>query len=293
MDLETKKPIRAIGVYFHKKKHNFGDLLSLLILNHLGKSHGLRFYYEKDMKKARMAGVGSIAQQLTTAFTGYLWTTGSLPIRSRTVPPPRLRAKSRPMALRGPLTARQYGLQRQGVVFGDGGLLVSRLLIDADQKEPCRTEKNFVLGVIPHYVDLPLIRRYWSQWFDRTDYRILLIDVTSPDPKDVLRAIRRCEAVVSSSLHGLVAADALGVPNRQMIIPSSKKILGGAHKFQDYYQGLGLPRAPRPLRLNADSGPLAHLAWITRYYTWRRQVHETQGRIAAVTTKLLTVLAQG
>lgn len=42
-----------------------------------------------------------------------------------------------------------------------------------------------------------------------------------------------CKCVLSSSLHGLIVADALGVPNRRIVL--SDKIIGGDLKFDDYY----------------------------------------------------------
>ena len=59
--------------------------------------------------------------------------------------------------------------------------------------------------------------------------------VISPlgDPVQCARKIAECETIISSSLHGLIAADSFGIPNRQIIL--SDKIVGGLFKYNDYY----------------------------------------------------------
>lgn len=42
-----------------------------------------------------------------------------------------------------------------------------------------------------------------------------------------------CKCILSSSLHGLIFADALGIPNRRIVL--SDEIIGGDLKFDDYY----------------------------------------------------------
>jgi hypothetical protein len=49
--------------------------------------------------------------------------------------------------------------------------------------------------------------------------------------------------VISSSLHGLIVADSLGIPNVWLRL--SPDVLGGDYKFKDYYSVFGL--APEPI----------------------------------------------
>jgi len=48
----------------------------------------------------------------------------------------------------------------------------------------------------------------------------------------------QCRTIVSSSLHGLVVADSLGIPNMRMIC--SDRIRGGDYKYDDYYSAFGM-----------------------------------------------------
>jgi len=107
---------------------------------------------------------------------------------------------------------------------GDPGILADRLL---DKLPPQDTEVVFV----PHYVDERLVAslelpRFWK--VAHTDAAVL----------DVVTAIAASEIVVSSSLHGLIVADALGKP---AIWARSANGLhtGSDYKFYDHASARG------------------------------------------------------
>ena len=52
-----------------------------------------------------------------------------------------------------------------------------------------------------------------------------------------MRAVKSCDLIVSSSLHGLICADAYGVPNEW--IQLSDDLIGGNFKFRDHMLSLG------------------------------------------------------
>ncbi len=137
-------------------------------------------------------------------------------------------------AVRGHLTNERCG--SVGAI-GDPALL-ARYLKFGDA-EPAR------VGLLPHYVDTenPFCDRFVNEVPD-----CVLIDPLQP-PLDVLAQIAACDVVFSSSLHGLICADSLGVPNAW--IELSDKVVGNGYKFTDYYSCFDL--SPSPIRPNAPS----------------------------------------
>jgi pyruvyltransferase len=52
-------------------------------------------------------------------------------------------------------------------------------------------------------------------------------------PAAVLQDIDKCDAILSSSLHGLVCADSLNIPNGWLSL--SDKVFGKGFKFRDHF----------------------------------------------------------
>jgi pyruvyltransferase len=82
-----------------------------------------------------------------------------------------------------------------------------------------------------HYIDIDLAPCVQAAYPD-----VHMIDVTA-EPAQVMCEIARCSTVISSSLHGLVAAEALGIPAAWVVL--SDRVAGGTFKFHDYYLGSG------------------------------------------------------
>jgi pyruvyltransferase len=103
-------------------------------------------------------------------------------------------------------------------------------------------EKKYRIGIIPHYVDKdhPWVRR------QRNARGVRVIDIES-DIEDFVRAVVSCEAILSSSLHGLICADAYGLPATWIRL--SNLLDGGNFKFRDYRQSIGADD-PVPTQIN-------------------------------------------
>jgi pyruvyltransferase len=222
------KPLR---LYWSRSKPNFGDWLSPAICEALS---GRRVEYA-SVQRCDLVAVGSLFERLPHDFLGRrldVWGTGSI---DRAKP---VRLRHRLHALRGPLTA-QLVRGKPESVFGDPGLL-AELLVPSWR----RTATSASLGIVPHYKDA---RRDEIRDMAARIPGAMVIDVFDP-PLQVIDAIARCRRIASSSLHGLIVAEALSLPARWLHL--SDAVRGGGWKFRDYYLGTG--RDPTP-PLGADA----------------------------------------
>ncbi|WP_427383665.1 polysaccharide pyruvyl transferase family protein [Janibacter sp. G56] len=159
-------------------------------------------------------GIGSLIEQLPDDFSGDLWGTGLLRGQPRTLP------LARPLAVRGPLTKALLGIT-DDIALGDPGILVAR--------HARRGRMRWRLGVLPHglHRDDAGLRELAVRGGD--DVRV--IDVRSR-PSAVIGQISHCGAVLTTSLHGLIVADALGIP--AVWTQREPLLWGGRFKFDDY-----------------------------------------------------------
>ena len=214
--------LRVFWMKCGSKHGNFGDVLTPLLLDYLN----VRFRWAPS-EQAELVGIGSICHKVPMDFQGAIWSAGNIcDSQCNSFP------YARVLALRGELTSRNTKCdQSSPIQLGDGGLL-------ADVMAPRVTRQN-LLGVIPHYVDTKdrVIREFVSR-----NQGTCLIDICD-HPREVIRRVAQCEFILSSSLHGLILADSLGIPNAR--IRSRRALSGGDFKFHDYYSVYGI-EAPSP-----------------------------------------------
>lgn len=149
-------------------------------------------------------------------------------------------------AVRGPLTwraLRENGHRLHDMPLGDPGYLAPALL--GIERKP----KRDVVGVVAHYADRerPQIQRLLAS------DGALDLNVHA-DPVEFLQAMATCEAVISSSLHGLVFAEALGIPN--LWITAGHHVGGDGFKFRDWF---GTVRKPQSSPQEAGDGETLRL----------------------------------
>ncbi|SOC06884.1 polysaccharide pyruvyl transferase family protein [Rhodobacter maris] len=148
-------------------------------------------------------------------------------------------------AVRGPLTRAR--LLERGIdcpeIYCDPALLFPRFYA------PAPAARRYRLGIIPHYIDrdLPALARF------RAEADVRVIDITQSALDGDARIfgfvddVCSCDAILSSSLHGLILADAYGIPSRWMQL--SDRVFGGDFKFRDYFASMEqAARAEAPLR---------------------------------------------
>lgn len=201
----------AIKVFWFDEKRNFGDLLSPTLL----KRYNFRPLYSK-VHQADIVSIGSILHFVPSQYSGYIFGSGLIEDQSRNFPNANI------IGVRGELTLKKIGGPKVAFL-GDPGLLADRLLKK-------RREKKYLVGIVPHYVDKQDERiQKLSQKYHK---EIKIIDVQNTS-LTVIREIDECEYILSSSLHGLVVADSLDIPNGWLLI--SKKVIGNGFKFYDYW----------------------------------------------------------
>ncbi|WP_029253128.1 polysaccharide pyruvyl transferase family protein [Paraoerskovia marina] len=215
---DTRQPIE---LYWWRWKYpnrlNFGDEISSPIIERLT---GRRVRWT-SAETCDIVAAGSVIQQITKLKRAQLpvfWGSGL-------ISPPK--DSSRPVSLpavavRGQLTrSRVRTTASEDLVLGDPGILANLLLRRAPRK-------RFTVGVLPHYQDAndPFLQTLLA-----LGPRVRRIEVTWT-PEEVVNEIASCDVLLSSSLHGLIVADSLGVPS--LHLKFSEKLLGGEYKFRDY-----------------------------------------------------------
>lgn len=242
--------MRRIKLYWCRSgdpaRENFGDAINPILIERL---FGAQVEFA-TRSRCDMIAIGSILDRAVQVSwtrivtrrrlspihvwgSGFIRDGGSAWLRNMTL-----------HALRGRRSAERLRAAAAAPALGDPGLLAP-LAYDV----PC-VGKRHAVAFVPHVADLD-------------DPRLAEIAAATPGativdlhdaPENVLATIAAAECVVSTSLHGLVVADALGVPNRWAVL--SDRVAGAGYKFDDYFSGVGRP-AETPLDLRA--GPLANL----------------------------------
>ena len=193
---------------------NFGDHLSKIVVSAVGMMQGVTL--DDEVKTAqRLFGIGSI---LHYAHGGdVIWGSGiNGKVASGDIPARQLDIR----AVRGPKTAARLRDMGMSVpdVFGDPALLVPRLFKDRFVPTPNR---DYV--IVPNLHDLPLV----------TDQTRLVSPLWGWNR--CIEEILSAKFVIASSLHGLILAEAFGVPARYLRLSETESTF----KYDDYAQGTG------------------------------------------------------
>ena len=219
---------------------NYGDALGLWLPKLLGINGGRllpkRFVFARQYARGtnlQMVGstLGDVDEHSVVCGAGAV----SADQRAKGVP-------QKIVSVRGPLT--RDILLSQGIdcpaVYGDPAMLLPLFYT------PAQVVKRHKIGLIPHYVDKDnaLVQRL----AENSD--VHLIDIRLPRTRGLRMSIERywrqwiddlcsCECVVSSSLHGLIIAEAYSIPT--LWAKFSDDINGNDFKYYDYYKSINTP----------------------------------------------------
>lgn len=142
-------------------------------------------------------------------------------------------------AVRGPIT-RDFLLNRYQFdvpeVYGDPAILLPQLFPEW-RRQPVRGR----IGVIPHFSNR-------HEYTSSSEHLLLIFP--NQEPQHVVSDILTCEFVIAGSLHGLIVAEAFGIPARWLNSSRSEPEL----KYYDYYQGTD--RYPHPVKTVSEAAEL-------------------------------------
>ena len=196
----------------HRSK-NWGDIVSHPLVKTISQSEKVTLTNNSG-DSGKLIVVGSVLQHLRHG--DLVWGGGCIDQNHISGIPQKV------FAVRGPLT--RHELLSKGIecppIYGDPALLMP-YITDYKRKEP-----KYKYGLIPHYADENEI-----QVETLKEKGVKIIDICGGLEK-FIEDIMDVEFILSSSLHGLIAADAWGIPNARVIIKGT--LYGGHFKFIDY-----------------------------------------------------------
>ncbi len=210
-------------IFEKKDQENYGDILSAQIVSWVGDQE-VSFYNaphskKKWFKKPYLMAIGSIMNY--TQPKAIVWGSGIISRKDQF-------SNATFCAVRGPLSRKR--IQELGYscpeVYGDPAILLP------DYYQPI-IEKKYEYGFIPHYVDQNIV----SQWYDE-DKGVTVLNLINDDVLYTTDRILECKKIISSSLHGVIVAQAYGIP--AIWVQFSDKLSGDNVKYDDYFLSVGM-----------------------------------------------------
>jgi pyruvyltransferase len=216
---------------------NFGDYLASAVVQRMLAAREL-LVNEPVSRHRRLFSVGSVLHFAQTGDT--IWGTG----RNGKIAVDRHRFETLDIrAVRGPLTRRFLNELGHSVpeIYGDPALLIPKLFPNRFR----RRSGGRALGIVPNLHDTELVEGD---------------NVIDPTWRwdAVISAICECDFIVSSSLHGLVIADAFGIPCAHLRLSDTEPDF----KYIDYCEGAGRSEfwSSTSVAEALDRGPLPPIA---------------------------------
>lgn len=225
----TKKPViinASLSIDSHGEVYhsNWGDDINSFFLKEISK-RPIILYHEcfltKILKKENYVVIGSTIDMLVNPQS-VIWGAGLM-----NEYPPKLVKPKRICAVRGPKT-REVLLKHDiqcPPIYGDPALL---LPLYYHPKSP----KKYKIGIIPHYTEREFIPKQIL-----TSRNIHYIKIQGYSSwLDFIEDIYACDCIISSSLHGLIIAEAYKIPNKWIEFKDAPK--RSHFKYNDFYSSI-------------------------------------------------------
>ncbi|WP_062816428.1 polysaccharide pyruvyl transferase family protein [Alcanivorax sp. NBRC 102024] len=220
--------LRKVPLVYFDGMLNAGDQLNVDVFEWLT---GRKTYNAKSRVFKHYLGVGSIL--FYSNEKSVIWGSGFIDENT----PKGMLKFDKVLALRGELS-RQVLDKKNKYSFdgplGDPALLMPRIF------NP-QVEKKYRVGIVPHYAQQEFVGNISCSG---DDVKIIDIKVSG---QEFIKSLLECEAIISSSLHGLILSDAYGIQN--CWVQFQNGINGGQFKFRDYYSTTSF-ECPEPVLIN-------------------------------------------
>lgn len=216
---KTKTLQLPVNLCWFRKKNggtNFGDELNPYLVSYLSGRQIKRV----DFAETDLLGAGSILAWPPKREKLYrVWGSGTL------APQDLDTRKFDVSALRGPLTKSLLDIPN-AVPYGDPGIISNRIWKGS-------SKKKYKWGIIPHFTQE---KHEWVNNLLKNTPDSILIKTGNRDLSEIMQQISSCEAIASTSLHGLIVADSYEIPNAWLWVKNVNR--GGQWKFFDYFAGV-------------------------------------------------------
>lgn len=218
----------AIRLYWWQEnradgKQNYGDLLSKYLVEKISNKKVLSLAHPKiGIQKYFFKNFLAIGSIITAASDkSIVWGSGIIKKNES------IRA-AKFLAVRGPRTRKRISDlgYKCPEIYGDPAILLPKFYNTS-------IEKKFKIGVIPHYIDYQNVYEALAQ-----NKHIKVINLITDDIEVTTKEILECEAIVSSSLHGVIVPHAYKIP--ALWVKFSSKLSGDNVKFYDYFESMDI-----------------------------------------------------
>ena len=205
------RPSSYVPLHWHAGRPNFGDDANPKLFQAIGNIDSAKIRFERQTKP-HILGMGSILSKSNSNSvilgSGFIEPQESENFRYLSI-----------VSVRGMLSLQALGssASTETIQLGDPMVLVNLV-----QRRP---RPDIDIGLVPHESNFLTYKTRYGKRFKVIDPR--------EDPFNTIRSISRCKAVISQSLHGLIVADAMEIPN--LWLQPTDNIIGGTFKFMDYF----------------------------------------------------------
>lgn len=224
IDPENKSKQGLVPVFYWDSNPNFGDSIGPYLLSKITGKPVINICHEKE---SGIMAVGSILQ-LVDREDMVIWGSGLIEKPKNEVLKNIKKYNPKILSIRGMETAKcliEAGVKIPNKsVYGDPALILPLFY------KPLTSSKNKI-GICPHYIHKSHFLR------SITDNNILKIIDVQKDMESVVDEISSSTICISTSLHGLIIAQAYGVPWVWLEV-CDNNLRGNDFKFRDFFSTL-------------------------------------------------------